>query len=287
MKCWELLEVEFDKARALEIGWDQCTAFNADSASELYISIKPEHQDTSGVYLVLSHPCSLLHPSYTVEENLEYILGHATDECLANNMYGKNPRLFDITCSSTNVTYRFNQNYRGFISRQKLGKSNVCSFLLTETNRTDIKRWMSNRYIASALPDKFDLRIGSLRNKLKTLYGKGVGKLCRSVYLLIDEPTKDLHDATSYNISIFYTLSNDSYNLMYNEEDSGNSRFEAFLNKVLELFKKANGIELNKAAFISESHLTLEQLNNSKFIKWNLDYISLGKIDSELAEPIQ
>jgi len=279
--------VEFDKARALGIGWDQCAAFNADSASELYKLIKPEHQDTSGVYLVLSHPCSLLHPSYTVEENLEYILGHATDECLANNMYGKNPRLFDITCSLTNVTYRFDQNYRGFISRQKLGESKVCSFVLTETNRTDIKRWMSNRYIASALPDKFDLRIGSLRDKLKKLYGKGVGKLCRSVYLLIDEPTKDLDEATPYNISIFYVLSNSSYDLMCSEEDSGSLRFETFLGKINVLFQNIEGIALKKAVFISESNLTLEQLNNSKFIKWNLDYISLGKTGSELAEPIQ
>jgi len=279
--------MDFNKIRALEIGWDQCTAFNVDSAPELYQAIKAEHQDTNGVYLVLSHPCSLLHPSYNVEENIEYILGHVVNECLANNMHGKNPRLFDITCSSTNVTYRFNQNYRGFISRKKLEESNVCSFVLNETNRTDIKRWMSNRYIASALPDKFDLRIGSLRNKLKTLYSKEVGKLCRSVYLLIDEPTKDLDDASPYNISIFYTLSNTSYELMCNEEDSDASRFEVFLNKVSELFKNVTGIELHKAAFISESHLTLEQLNNSKFIKWNLDYISLGKIDSELAEPIQ
>ena len=282
-----MLKVDFNKIKALEIGWDQCTAFNVNSAPELYQVIKADHQDTSGVYLVLSHPCSLLHPSYNVEENLEYILGHVVNECLANNMHGKNPRLFDITCSSTSVTYRFNQNYRGFISRKKLEESNVCGFVLNETNRTDIKRWMSNRYIASALPDKFDFRIGSLRNKLKTLYSKGVGKLSRSVYLLIDEPTKDLDDASSYNISIFYTLSNTSYDLMCNEEDSDASRFEAFLHKVSELFKKVNGIELNKTAFISESHLTLEQLNNSKFIKWNLDYISLGKIDSELAEPIQ
>ncbi len=279
--------MEFDKAKALEIGWDQCTAFNAQSAPSLYSAIRADHQDTSGVYLILSHPCSLLHPSYIVEENLEYILGHMVEECLANNMYGKNPRLFDITCSFSGLTYRFNQNYRGFISRKELEKSNVCNFALSETNRTDIKRWMSNRYIASALPDKFDRRVGNLRNKLKTLYGKGVGKLCRSVYLFIDEPTKDLGEETPYKISIFYTLSNHNYSEMCNEEDNESSTFESFLTKVSELFKKAEGIVLNQAKFISESNLTIEQLNNSHFIKWNLDYISLGKVDSELAEPIQ
>jgi hypothetical protein len=279
--------VTFEKTRALEAGWDQCAAFDLNSAPSLYSDIQPDHKDPSGIYLVLSHPCSLLHPSFETEKNLEYILGKIIDEPDANNLFGKNPRIFDITCMDSGVTYRFSQNYRGFISRKPLINSGVRKFGLSDTNRVDIKRWMSNRYIASALPDNFDIRIGVIRNKLKNIYAKGIGKQIRSVYVFIDEPKKDLDDDIPYSISIFYTLSNENYNTFIDNEDSGESLYEIFIGKVINLFNDIANIVLNESSFISESNLTIEQINTPTFIKWNLDSVSLGKPNSELAEPIQ
>lgn len=277
----------FDRARVIEAGWNQGVAFNITSAPSLYAAIEDNHKDPDGVYLILSHPCSLLHYDLMVEQNIEYILGKRINEEAANNLFGKNPRLFDVTCTSTKISYRFSQNVRGFISRQNLNDASVCPFTLTETNKSDIKRWMSNRYLASALPDMFDKRMDSARSRLKKIYSKEIGKLCRSVYLIIDEPLKDLNTNTQYNISIFYTLSNLDYQSLIQEEDDENSRFDTFIEKVKLLFDEISGVHLENADFISESNLTLEQLSNPKFIKWNLDLISLGKAESQLAEPIQ
>lgn len=268
----------FDRKLAIESGWQQCSIFDSKSCPELYNLLTTQHKIENAFFMVLSHPCSLLNSNLESEPYLEYIICEKIENLDGNATNGKNPRLLHIELRECGgVKFKLEQKNRGFIDKSGIAKhAPLYSNLLIE-NESLITRWMANRYITTALPDEFENRIKNQKSKLTKAFATDAGRLCKAVYISMNEFIKDLDENENYVFFLVFLLSAKSYEKYVEEEGNSKSIFNDFINRILKIYKSVEGVELEKAIFISEKQLTIGQIESGQLKKWQFDYISLAK----------
>ncbi|MGO2130552.1 MAG: hypothetical protein ACTH4U_17620, partial [Pseudoalteromonas prydzensis] len=193
-----------------------------------------------------------------------------------NNTYGKNPRVLDFEIPElNNIKIRALQKKRGFIN--KISIHSEKPLVGSISNEQSVTRWMANRYTTTALPDEFESRITKQKSKLAKIFAGDIGKKCKSVYINLNEFTRDLQKHEAYVLNIFFVLQNSDYEAYFETEGSQNSIFNKFLTNISSKIEDCEGIVLNKAIFMNEKRLTVAQLESGKLKRWQFDYVSLGK----------
>lgn len=265
----------FDRKAAISLGWRQCSIFNCMSSPKLYSSLPECHQFKAAFYMVLSHPCSLLNANLESEPTLEYIVCQPIDKVHGNSTFGKNPRLLHIEIDEK--TFELKQKDRGFISKSLIDEEAPVISALPINKESLIIRWMANRYITTALPDQFETRLGKQKDKLSKAFNNEVGKVCKSVYINLNEFILDLNETEDYECILVFLLNAEDYEAYYDEEDNENSPFNNFLKRISDIFSSAEGITLTKAMFVSEKSFTVHQVESGQLKRWQFDYISIAK----------
>lgn len=276
----------FNRASAIENGWRQCSIFTSTSCPILYSLLPEQHKDESYFYMVLSHPCSLLNPNLDSEPNLEYIVCEKLEKIDGNATYGKNPRLLHLQLSELNeFPVKLQQKNRGFIDKWSISEERPLISEVESQNESLITRWMANRYITTALPDKFESRVSIQKSKLTKAFANKVGAKCKALYISLNEFILDLEDNENYECTLVFILNAESYTEYVSEEDNDKTEYNDFLIRITEIFGLINGIELQRAFFISSNAFTINQAESGKLKKWQFDYISMAK-NGELTLPV-
>ncbi|WP_206486452.1 hypothetical protein [Thalassotalea sp. G2M2-11] len=277
--------VHFDRDASIKNGWRQGSLFNSESSPLLYNLLPQQHKIKNAIYMVLSHPCSLLNANLDSEPDLEYIVCKQIEKLDGNATFGKNPRLLHINIQGHLLELQ--QKYRGFIQKSPISNELPMIASLDFNDESLITRWMANRYITTALPDMFEFRLNKAKakSKLTKAFNSEIGKYCKSVYISLNEFIKDLSDDESYECSLVFVLSRDSYAKYVEEEDNEQSSYSDFLKRISDIIDPVVGINLNRAMFVGEHRLTIEQVESGKLKKWQFDYVSIGK-EGEVGSPV-
>lgn len=265
-----------DRKKTIEAGWTQCSIFNYISSPYLYEIIPANLRDEQNYYVVLSHPCSLLNSDLEIEPDLEIAVAIPIGQIDGNCTHGKNPRKLHVCLTQLNQSFELEQKNRCVISRKHIDKCTPTIGKLESSVARAICTWVINRYISSAFPDNFETRISKNKSKLRKLFANPVGQKCRAVYITLNESLRDLDEDENYELRVFFTLSTLDYQDYDREYDEPNNAYKDFLDKLTLIFQHTNGITLLNATFLDDSKLTVAQVQNPAFMKWNFDFISIA-----------
>lgn len=265
-----------ERKKAIDAGWSQFSVFNHTSSPRLYEAIPEQLKKQSYYYIVLSHPCSLLHYDLELEPNLEVVVAKPIDVVDGNCTYGKNPRKLHIEIEGLGQNFELEQRDRCLVNREHIDKCNPAEITLEYSVARAICVWVVNRYMSSAFPDAFETRVSKSKSKLRKLFSSVIGQKCRSVYIILNEPLRDLEETEDYQLRIFFTLSSLDFQEFDAKDDDYNSDYTAFLKTLVKIFEDIDGVVLIKAVFIDDSKLTVAQVQAPSFMKWNFDFLSVA-----------
>ncbi|MCQ8848100.1 hypothetical protein NQT74_05880 [Alteromonas stellipolaris] len=267
---------KFDREKAVEFGWNQCSVFNYDSSPELFKLLPPHLQNEANFYIVLSHPCSLLNYSLELEPDLEVATATPVAKADGNCTFGKNPRKLHLEIEQLALVVEVEQKNRLVIPRGEIASCAPLVATLTASTSRALITWTVNRYLSSAFPDEFERRISNKKTQLRKVFNSEVGQKCKAVYVVINESIKDLPDDESYELHIYFTLNRQNYALYDDEAEDTPDGFNSFLKRLTDLFEKINGTRLLSVNFQDDSKLTVAQVESPKLIKWNFDFLSIA-----------
>lgn len=265
----------FERSLAISNGWGQCSIFNASSSPSIFKGIPECFRDPDAYYIVLSHPCALLNYNLESEPDFEVVKAIKIEKLDGNFTFGKNPRKLQISSEQLGFHLELEQKFRFSISREVICHDKPLLIASNPEFNRQVTTWVINRYVGSAFPDAFEERLSKSKSKIRKAFEKEVGVKCRSAYIVLNEQFLDLSDEDSYEVRLYFTLSKEDF-IVYDDEFSEEEPFSAFLQRISEIFKCINGVELIEIKFLDDSKLTLRQLQNPKFCKWNYDHLSMN-----------
>ncbi|MCQ9084882.1 hypothetical protein [Vibrio harveyi] len=142
--------------------------------------------------------------------------------------------------------------------------------------------WRANRYLRSALPDKFNAaffpvlenHIRDIEAEAKTEGAEGYSSFIRAIYIWLNSD----EELDSYNFDIFALLRDET------SDDKVSSIQDKIEDLAEELTNSAGYTDESDVYAGTESTVTVAYL--TKFVRLNLDYLSLAQSDSDTGQTL-
>lgn len=277
---------DIDRELVKQNGWRFGVCFSEASAPDLFAAIRDDHRDSSVVYLVATHDCSLIDPRLDEEPYVEYLVARPVTDKNGNFTFAKNPRRLhlDIHLDGAPQFYSLRISDRGFLDRALLERSRPDARLaIDKDNKRVFSRWLANRYTTRGFPDEFNKRIsGVVEGKkacLKKLFDKAESKQMLGVYIGLEPFDQDLPAEKSYS-AIFTLL----YEHTAIDAEDKRDRLENYASEIKKCLLNAKGVVVQDVLPLSEKDINLYSYR--KLQQWQWDYISLRapEGDAELIE---
>lgn len=247
--------------------WRQCSCITLDDISEIADHIPPEHVDNNGVYILLTHSCSISLDNFEKEPYAEYILARPIKKPDPAYCGRNNPRVLHIQIKDKWFAIAIHE--RGFFDRKILNSSKPHSqYVLSEATSSLLVRWITARYDAPAFPDEFNRRLnGDIRKriakKLKSRYITGI-------YVILEPEYEELGNDNNYAIELVISTEVGLPEEDYNQCKNIGKEIEHILDNVIGL-----QLEGAKVSVISEQEITVADLREMRLLQF--DYLSERK----------
>lgn len=248
--------------------WRQCDTFvlsELGSTSEL---IPAAHHDQNGVYIVLTHSCSVSILDFGKEPLVEYILARPITK--KDNAYvGRNNRRIlhlDLHVDGEAKPYGLLIHERGFFDRKVLDGISPTKGCLDEKSKELIIKWIASRYNAPAFPDEFNKRFKPCEKHIGDKF-KQIGTSFTAAYIIVDPVDEELNAVSPYEVNILLSVEADIESAEYN-------RCENIVEELKEKLVNNNEIDFlgEKVSLLREDQITLAMIRGTKILL--LDYLS-------------
>ena len=248
-------------------GWRQGSVVPADLVRQMSDVPPGTPPDGNGIYwLVLSHDCDIVHHDLGAEPNIEIISFTTVESPDGNLLHGKNPRRLHLSDPSGTRHFEFEAKSRRFCSRKHLAKLPPdLQMRFSNGQIRDLVKWIALRYVRTAFPDAFNIRLRPAAAKLGKLL-KSDGKFIASIFVAMD--LRELASGETYNLILY---------ILMRDEDFGNpsrktsahetsNQIEALING------KCHGIMVKESSVRSEGEITVADLRMLHRLEF--DYLS-------------
>ncbi len=251
--------------------WRQCSCFFAIDSEDVKNIIHPNHWCEDGIYVILTHSCSVSIEDFDKEPLAEYILARPVKK---DNAYvgRNNPRKLhlDFIINGSPSCFEFNIHERMFFDRRLLNKIKPESNLLSDKNKQTLVRWVASRYAAPAFPDEFNRRFRPVLKIFETELKKPHGGFFTSVYIILDPDEEELGENDVYEAEFIMSV-------LSSTSDEDLKKCEELIGILLDKISfhlKGIGIELcgKKISLLQENQITLDDLRSAKLLP--MDYLS-------------
>ena len=178
--------------------------FPAEATGDIADSVNLGEKLIAGSHwMVISHSCDINSPS-PIETSIEIILMTPIDKQDNANIHGRHPRFYHLKTTG-NKWYEARIDRRGCVDRSFCAKYAPCTNInISKKDILTIVQWVAYRYVRSAFPDEFNVRV-SRKNKakesLKKLLQQGESELLYGLFINIS-PNNDLPPNEDYNIQL-------------------------------------------------------------------------------------
>lgn len=248
--------------------WRQCSCFTLNMISSLKGENTLLHEDNCGIYIILTHSCSVSIDDYEKEPYAEYILARPIENYNSAYLGRKHPRILHVPIISNGNEKWFELSItdRSFFDRKLLSAFAPSSdHNIPENSASQIIRWVTARYDAPAFPDEFNFRLSkSSRDKIaKKLKESAI----TGVYIALEPFEEELNKDENYLIELVITTE-----VELSKEKRINC--DNIANDIKNIIEKCEGIILEGAgvAVVGEEELTLADLRNLHLMQF--DYLS-------------
>lgn len=259
-----MAEENFDCSKIINNGWRQGSCLLASNGDFLDKNKNPLKE---GLYVVISQDCDVVNHDLKKEPIVELLFMSEVRKEDGSLTHGKNPRKlhFQLPVGSGNRHLECVIHDKFFLPRHYLADVHPSSdFFVKGEDLATVIKWLANRYMRSAFPDVFNQRVkgivGEIKSILKTYGGKTYGLFIRL------HTNEELGSDENYKL-ILNVLFHPKY-----AEDSFSEEFDSCLDKIVQQFTKAEGLEIVQAQRLSIDDLSYYEY--SKLKKWDFDYIS-------------
>lgn len=245
--------------------WRQCYYASIEDVPNLKEIIQENHVDENGLYIFLTHSCSISQEDFKKEPLVEYILARPIKECNPAFCGRNNPRILHINVKEQ--FYEIIVHERGFIDRRVLSSIKPLNCALPSDVADMLIRWITSRYNAPALPDNFNNRLNPIKSKIaKKLKSSQI----TGVYVILDPEHVELNDDDNYQMEVVITVYRDTTN-----EDF--IKCEQIAGEIEKLLLGVSGIELvgEKVSVHREQKITIADLREMRLMQF--DYLSERK----------
>lgn len=240
----------------------QCDIFNNAVLKSLMnydpVKLDVSYSDNS-FCVVITQDCDIVHTKTEDEPFVEFIIGNPTNDKSCKN--GKNPRKLHL--ENNEKTFEFIVHNRFFVKKEKLSDYKFTDSnglgILTAENKKILKKWLGNRYIRAAFPDKFNERL-SKANITKKLLDKAISSKVSHIFFEVED--RELSKEETYTLNVMVVV---------DASDPEKIHIEDAYN---DYFKDIEGIE-SYVSVVTEDEVTLKDLRNYK--RWDKDSISFSK----------
>lgn len=251
-------------------GWKMGACFTRSSCPELVSSMAENHaQDESFVYIAITHDCAIINPSLEAEPFLEYIVARPVVKLNGNYTHTKNQRKLHIELDNQDAQSPFELNIfdRATLSRALLLQNKPAQHIfLKDSHKATLVRWLANRYMAQALPDQFEKRIDSVRDKLNKLLSKPEANGMLAFYINLDN-NDELAIDQDYKLTVALVYEDAACNKLIDQDQLDN-----YVNELKTVLQKAPGLDVSEVVPLSEKDFTLYE--QRKMIRWRSDHHS-------------
>lgn len=271
-----------------ELGWQQgayiaCSDLsdsiqkNCRGASQ---ELKAEQlSDSRNVLILLSQACDIVAPC-ELEPTLEFVIARRPRKKTtpySGNLNAYSTRFLELKLKDDNW-YKAEAAKILHVSKQifyeEIKQINLKPLYITEIDLEVLARWRANRYMRKALPDAF---IGKIRPLLNQgIFDAGLEE-AGSLYLQLEPFDESEH----YVVRLFAVQ----------KRGSSADDYEPLSEKMENILEEINEIRGLTCPYIEgeDNQLFEDVMRRNEltiglqdhFVRWNLDYISLGKNDSE------
>ena len=266
-------------------GWAFGAIFSSVSAPNIADSIDSDHQTDSGLFVSVTHDCSIILASLDAEPYIEYLSLEEVHALDGNCTYAKSVRKLHLEiCVDDEIKFfELSMGKRGFAPRRAIESSNIeRTTFLPEKSLTTLKRWLSNRYSSQAFPDKFNDIIAPLTSgrpkPLIKAFEIEEGALCHSIFISLTPRNEDPKEGEQYELVVA---------LLYEEQSFfslGEDNINEFSKKISKLFADTGGFSTVEVQGLWDQDVTYADM--AKMSRWQFDYISLRKETHELTTEI-
>jgi|SRR5690554_2853269 len=244
----------------------------------------------NSIFLILSQDCDIACHNDQLDNTVELVLCKKirSRDVFAGNQFVTSVRKLQFTVDGDH--YEANIDYILHVEKEKVfnllsAQSEVCVSLLTPSAAMQIPVWRANRYNRTALPDSFNNQLGPVLNKhlpqiesSAEVVSKSGEKLLKNyihaVYVLLDS----YEEQESYNFEFFALLNTETPDAVFSNVQDAIEAMAEELGAVCGYLDKSD-IYVDRASSTTVAYL-------SKFVKLNLDRVSLAHGSNDLGQPL-
>ncbi len=251
-------------------GWrqgDVVVQIWTDHLLDLCIDRRPVPADGSTRLVLISQDCDIVADEQR-EPYLELVMGSLTAEIRPDLAQGKNPRRLHLPCLGAQLDISIHDRFR--IIKEGFGEATRdADSSLDVSSRDCLRRWLGRRYLRSAFPDAFNLRLGAS----KTFARFGKSELAKKVSVILFETVEEeLPSDKSYPLNVLVGISDD---VSLTER----AELEAKLTSSLSV----PGIEVVDLRLATEDDISYRYLR--RYRRLDLDFRSLPEDEGVTAPP--
>lgn len=236
----------------------------------------------SSILLVLSQNCDIACPNDKIESAIELAVCKRikSSSVYEGNSFVRSVRKLHFKLDDS----WFEANVDYILTVDKTDLLNVINSLeifepkyLAEEYTLSVPAWRANRYLRSALPDNFNQKMSPvlkkhipiIEKKAKATKGLFFSSFIRAIYIWVDSG----EEKDNYSFDIFALLRDEANDRVTSEIQDAVEEFAENLSET------AGYIDESDVYAGAESTITVGYL--TKFVRLNLDYISLANCDSD------
>jgi hypothetical protein len=238
----------------------------------LQLALEPE-----ALLIVLTQDCDILHDDYEAEPNIELHIARPVAKKDGNLFHAKNPRRLQFMLGQQ--LYEIKIHERFIIPRVCLVNYTPSEIRLEDNLIRTIVNWTANRYIRSALPDKFNERLDFAEKQMKKIESllKRRGALVTGIFLRVD-PNYEINPEEKYRVILRFTARTS----VMEQPDLAKQAIE-LTELIRQQFVSIAGVEIEDYKLVSEAEFSLDDLRETP--RWDYDYLSYRASTPDNAVP--
>lgn len=255
-----------DATEILASGWRQGSIAPPDLADVLR---QQERSDIpiDALLFIASHDCDVTNASFTVEPDVEFLVGRPVAQLNGTFTRGKNPRRLHLEIVTPDGTRPFEvrSSDRFRTSRRRLlDRTPWEGRTVRPQDRRLFAQWLAKRYDRAAFPAAFDARWKSARKEIRQLLDR-TGHFLDGVFLTVED--RELPEEETYSIVVRGVISLDNA-----DDPARRAQAQECVDGLAALLAERAGIEVLDSALVREDEFTLHDVARAKY--WDWDWLS-------------
>jgi hypothetical protein len=243
------------------LGWRQASLIFAAGPLAQTFPGRPALGDRD-LLVVVSHDCDVVNQDIDKEPYVELLVAREHIGGPRGDLtFGKNPRTLDVDVEGK--TYEISIHERFSVDRRAL-LGHVPDGILDRQNILVLRRWVGQRYLRSAFPDRLNERIREGTQKIYDRLKKH-GRDLSGLYLLVSDD--ELPPEEPYRIVLIATMLAEDYAISAKRVDT-----MKLVDNIASLLDECEGVTCDDGELRSETDVSLDDLRSLK--RWDADSLS-------------